>query len=246
MALGKLKKIDLRSVWKNEASDFTKWLAEEENLSLLSEEIGLDIKLISTEVGVGTFSADILAEEENSDRKIIIENQLEITDHDHLGKLLTYASGYDAEIIINCSKEACNGNFSSNIPFETYFGWTVIIDICLPVAFYLGFDTVYLLGCDCDYRLDKAKDFSQSFFYDVSNLPKLAWEELYKSSDRQGSEFGHQGKVLAGYQTVKRYFESHGRKIYNAGHGGKLDVFERVNYEDVIYQKDSIHTMQNK
>lgn len=100
MALGKLRKVDLRNVWKSEASDFTKWLAEEENLRLLSEEIGLDIKLITTEAGVGTFSADILAEEENSDRKIIIENQLNITDHDHLGKLLTYASGYNAEIVI--------------------------------------------------------------------------------------------------------------------------------------------------
>lgn len=100
MGLGKLKKVDLRIVWKNEASHFTKWLAEEENLRLLGEEIGIDMKLISTEAGVGTFSADILAEEENSDRKIIIENQLESTDHGHLGKLLTYASGYDAEIII--------------------------------------------------------------------------------------------------------------------------------------------------
>lgn len=100
MGLGKLKEVDLRSVWQNEASDFTKWLAQEENLRLLSEEIGIDMKLLSTEANVGTFSVDILAEEENTGRKIIIENQLEITDHDHLGKLLTYASGYDADIII--------------------------------------------------------------------------------------------------------------------------------------------------
>ncbi|MBU1121650.1 MAG: DUF4268 domain-containing protein, partial [Candidatus Omnitrophica bacterium] len=100
MTLSKLKKVALRNVWKNEAKDFTNWLAEEENLSLLSDEIGIDIKLIKTEAIVGSFNVDILAEEENTGKKIIIENQLEITNHDHLGKIITYASGYDADIII--------------------------------------------------------------------------------------------------------------------------------------------------
>jgi len=98
--LEKIKKIDLRKAWNHEAIDFANWLAEEENLDLLSDEIGLDIKLIQTEASVGKFNVDILAEEENTGRKIIIENQLEVTDHDHLGKIITYASGYDAEIIV--------------------------------------------------------------------------------------------------------------------------------------------------
>lgn len=98
--LAKLKKIDLRDVWGHEALGFTRWLSETENLTLLSEEIGIGIKLIQTEASVGRFNVDILAEEENSGRKIIIENQLEDTDHDHLGKIITYASGYNAEIII--------------------------------------------------------------------------------------------------------------------------------------------------
>lgn len=100
MKLEKLKKIDLRKAWNHEATDFTNWLAENENLSLLSDEIGIDIKLIQTEASVGKFNVDILAEEENTSRKIIIENQLEMTNHDHLGKVITYASGYDAEIMI--------------------------------------------------------------------------------------------------------------------------------------------------
>lgn len=97
--LAKLQKIDLRDVWSIEP-DFTNWLAQRENLDLLSEEIGVDIKPIKTEANVGNFKVDILAEEESSGRKIIIENQLEDTNHDHLGKIITYASGYDAEIII--------------------------------------------------------------------------------------------------------------------------------------------------
>lgn len=100
MNLAKLKKMDLREVWGHEAADFTKWLSHEDNLNALSEEIGVDIKLVQTEASVGRFNVDILAEEESSGRKIIIENQLEDTNHDHLGKIITYASGYDAEIII--------------------------------------------------------------------------------------------------------------------------------------------------
>lgn len=98
--LSKLQEVDLRDVWGHEAIDFTNWLAQQENLDALSEEIGVDIKLIKTEANVGKFNVDILAEEEASGRKIIIENQLEDTNHDHLGKIITYASGYDAEIII--------------------------------------------------------------------------------------------------------------------------------------------------
>lgn len=98
--LWKLKKIELRNGWKHEAIDFTRWLAQEENLILLSDEIGFDIKLIQTEAKVGSFNVDILAEEENTGHKIIIENQLETTDHDHLGKIITYASWYDARNII--------------------------------------------------------------------------------------------------------------------------------------------------
>ena len=100
MGLGKLKKIDLREAWKHEANDFTKWLSQEENLRLLGDEIDYDIILIQTEAAVGDFSVDILAEEENTKKKIIIENQLEITNHDHLGKLITYASGYEAGVVI--------------------------------------------------------------------------------------------------------------------------------------------------
>lgn len=98
--LGKLSKTDLREIWKNEEYDFSAWLAEEGNLSLLSDELGISIKLIEKEAGVGKYSLDILAEEEGTGHKIVIENQLENTDHDHLGKIITYAAGHDAKIII--------------------------------------------------------------------------------------------------------------------------------------------------
>ena len=78
------KKEDLRSQWPHEALNFTRWLAEPENLELLGDELGIGIKLQQNEASVGKFSVDILAQEENSDRRIIIENQLEQTNHYHL------------------------------------------------------------------------------------------------------------------------------------------------------------------
>lgn len=104
--LGKLKKVELREAWKHEANNFTNWLAQEENLRLLGDEIGFDIKLVQTEAAVGSFNVDILAEEESTGKKIIVENQLEITNHDHLGKIITYASGYDAKVIVWIVKDA--------------------------------------------------------------------------------------------------------------------------------------------
>ena len=105
--LGKIKKIsDLRSVWAHEANDFTKWLAEEENLAELSDSIGIDIELEERESSVGSFNVDLYATESGTGRKIIIENQLEDTNHDHLGKLITYASGKGADVIIWIVKRA--------------------------------------------------------------------------------------------------------------------------------------------
>lgn len=107
MQLGKMKRIDdLRKVWPNEATNFTKWLAEEENLEELGKAVGIDIDLEERESSVGSFNVDLYATENGSGRKIIIENQLEDTNHDHLGKLITYASGKGAEVVIWIVKRA--------------------------------------------------------------------------------------------------------------------------------------------
>lgn len=105
--LGKMIKItDLRSVWPHEANDFTKWLAQEENLSLLSDAINVELELEERESSVGSFNVDLFAKEVGTDRRVIIENQLEDTNHDHLGKLITYASGKGAEVIVWVVKRA--------------------------------------------------------------------------------------------------------------------------------------------
>lgn len=98
-SLGQFEKVDLRSVWSDEARDFTPWLAEE-NLDLLAETIGIDLELEGTEKSVGRFNADILCKDTVDDNWVLIENQLGRTDHKHLGQLLTYASGLGAVTIV--------------------------------------------------------------------------------------------------------------------------------------------------
>jgi hypothetical protein len=106
MKISKLTKVDLRELWKHEALDFTKWLSEPDNLEILSDEIGIGVELVQTEANIGRYNVDILAQEENTGRKIIIENQLETTDHSHLGQLITYAAGLEAEYIVWLVREA--------------------------------------------------------------------------------------------------------------------------------------------
>lgn len=98
--LGKLQKVELRDVWEHEATDFSTWLSKPENLDALAEQLGIEIEPIGTEVPMGRFKIDILAREPNTSEQIIIENQLEPTNHDHLGKVITYAAGLDARYLI--------------------------------------------------------------------------------------------------------------------------------------------------
>lgn len=100
MGLGELKKIDLRKQWPHEALDFTKWLAKEENIQLLADELDILVEEIKVEEATGRYNADIVAKETNTGRVVLIENQLETTDHKHLGQILTYASAHDASIIV--------------------------------------------------------------------------------------------------------------------------------------------------
>ena len=101
--LGKLVRVNPREVWTKEASNFTPWLRD--NIDYLAEAVGIEIQLVEAEVAVGDFTVDLLGEEPGQSRPVIIENQLERTNHAHLGQLLTYAAGKDGGVIIWVSPE---------------------------------------------------------------------------------------------------------------------------------------------
>lgn len=95
---GRLVDLPLREAWKHEAHQFTPWLAE--NIDHLSDAIGIPLELTGTEVAVETFSADILARNPMDDSIVLIENQLETTDHTHLGQIMTYLAGLEAQTVV--------------------------------------------------------------------------------------------------------------------------------------------------
>ena len=127
MSIGKLKEVDIRELWKHEQYDFSEWLSKKENIENLNEILGLTLVDISKETYVGTYRCDLFAKDETTGIKVIIENQLEISNHDHLGKIITYASGLDAKVVVWIVKEAreehrsaiewLNNNTNSNVNF---------------------------------------------------------------------------------------------------------------------------------
>lgn len=106
MKLGKLQEINIRDVWKHEQYDFSKWLATEANIKELGDTLNLTLTDVEIEKFVGSYRCDILCKDELTGKSVLIENQLEQTNHDHLGKIITYASGLDASVIIWIVAEA--------------------------------------------------------------------------------------------------------------------------------------------
>jgi hypothetical protein len=96
--LGKLQRVELRNVWRHEAIDFTPWLME--HIDMVGEVLGLDLEVLSREQSVGDFAVDILVRDLGRNKLVVIENQLEETDHSHLGQLITYAAGLEAGVVI--------------------------------------------------------------------------------------------------------------------------------------------------
>lgn len=127
LELGRLEEVNVRELWIHEQYDFSNWLAKEENIELLNEVLGLTLVDIEKEVFVGAYRCDLVAKDETSGQNVIIENQLEASNHDHLGKIVTYASGLDANVIVWIVKEAreehrsaiewLNNNTNKNINF---------------------------------------------------------------------------------------------------------------------------------
>lgn len=103
LEFGTVNKVNIREIWKNEEYDFTPWLAE--NLDKLSKVLGFELELVDIEAPVEACFLDILAKDTSSNKYVIIENQYGNTDHKHLGQLMTYAAGYNAEAVIWISED---------------------------------------------------------------------------------------------------------------------------------------------
>jgi hypothetical protein len=95
--IGKIERVKLRDVWKHEAIGLSFWL--ERNIDVVNDQLDLELSNVEREKSIGDFSVDLTAEDKNGNL-VIIENQLEKSDHEHLGKIMTYLSSFDAKAAI--------------------------------------------------------------------------------------------------------------------------------------------------
>lgn len=107
-----------------------------------------------------------------------------------------------------------------------YSGDTIIIDFCLPLAYYMGFKQIYLIGCDCTLGKIVSRGGNKHFYDESKHITQQQTNDYLQNKWLQ--------RVITSYKVAKQAFEINERKIYNAGHDGELEVFERVNYDDLF------------
>jgi len=124
------------------------------------------------------------------------------------------------------------GKVNFNVEKEVLIGDTIIIDYCIPLAVYMGITKIYLLGCDCDYHVSETEkgenDYRNGYFFDTSILSND------NRRDRKYLNKQWPSNVIISYNILRRSLEHIGISVYNAGIGGKLEVFERVDYNSLF------------
>ena len=132
-------------------------------------------------------------------------------------------------LLIKESPQVMDGFFETKVEKYVNWGGSVISDFCLPLAYYFGFSKIYLIGCDFSYS--QTQKISSSYFYSAEKDDR----QIDSSAPHSyAGNLQHINQVMKSFVVVKKVFEANGRKIYNAGYGGKLEVFERVNYDDLF------------
>ena len=189
------KQVDLREIWKNEATDFTEWLSHKENLDRLASELQIPLEFAESEKPIGNYAADIVAKIPNPDSEneelVVIENQLEDSDHDHLGKLITYAAGVDAKVVILICKDLREEH-------QTAVDW--LNEISSTVKFFVVKIEVFQLDdskpypkftvvCKPDYWAKNIKQSVESTkdLTETTKLQKEFWEALSEFLKNQKS-----------------------------------------------------------
>lgn len=164
MNLGKLKELDVRSVWGHEQYDFSKWLASSENIKELGDVLNLSLVDVETEKFVGAYRCDILCKDEITGKIVLIENQLEQTNHDHLGKIITYASGLDAAVVVWIVSNAREEHASAMQWLNTH--------TTDEVSFFLIEVHAYIIGNSAPAPMFKIIEQPNDFVKQVKNIAK--------------------------------------------------------------------------
>jgi hypothetical protein len=215
MKLGRLEKVNLRDYWKHEATDFTPWLAKEENITLLSEAVQMDLEVQSQEENVGPFRADILCKDTANDKFVLIENQLEVTDHKHLGQLLTYAAGLEAVSIIWIAESFTEEHRAT-----------------LDWLNHITDETINFFGIEIE--LYKIGDSPAAPMFNIISKPN-DWAKTVKRSAESSATAETNNFRLEYWTELKKYIESSGKNSF------KLQKPLAQHWTNISIGKSGIH-----
>ena len=200
MKLSKITEIPPRRYWKNESSDFTPWLAEEDNIALLSEAISLDLEVVSREEKIDGGRADLLCIESGTERNVIIENQLEKTDPDHLGRILSYASALNANTIIWIATEfdeqyRATVDWLNRVTGEEFNFFGIEIHLLqIGDSDYAPQFKVVAKPNDWQKRIMSSSKVDERNWTDTKNNQKQYWEEFASYMEAHPSKYFHTTK----------------------------------------------------
>jgi hypothetical protein len=239
--LGKLEKVSLREGWSHEALSFTPWLAQEENLRSLAETIGLDLVLEGTEKDVGPFRADIICRDlQEDDHIILIENQLERTDHSHLGQIITYAAGLSATSVVWIASEFTEEHRAA-------LDW--LNEVTSSRLNFFGIQVeLWRIGSSPPaprfHIVSKPNDWSKAIRITNAGLSEIGkrrkeyWSGFRDYLDRQGGRFSFHGDMASGHIAFRSPFPGVAFVVYvnlpkqgRGGHGLFLRLTSDENFE---------------
>lgn len=196
MEFGRLEKVELRNAWQTEDRGFTPWLAKVENIEILSQEIGINLEVQGVEQNVGPFRADILCVDADSfesdgQHYVLIENQLELTDHKHLGQLMTYAAGLDAVTLIWIASKFTEEHraaldWLNRITDETFRFFGIEIEL-YQIGTSLPAPRFNIIAKPNDWSKEVKRTASSQKTNEVNLVRKEYWESLKNSAQQRNS-----------------------------------------------------------
>jgi hypothetical protein len=205
--LGRLARVELRDEWVSEPADFTPWLAQPDNIALLGEAIGIELEVEAQEKNVGPFRADILCRDTITSHFVLIENQLDRTDHTHLGQLLTYAAGLDAVTIVWIAsrftdehRAALDWLNNATAPGFNFFGLEIELWRIGESARAPKFNVISQPNDWTKSAREQAAASQTGALTDVQRLHLDFWTQFHQYMDDRGSPI-RIGKAWSGYWT---------------------------------------------
>lgn len=250
-SFGRLETVPLRDAWKREDTDFTPWLAEDDNLELLAETLGLSLQLEGIEQNVGPFRADILCRDVETDSLVLIENQLERSDHTHLGQLITYTAGLETAVIVWITSEFADEhraaldwlNNATDEEFK-FFGLEIRVQRIGESAMAPSFRVIAMPNNWSKRAHRAARDVRGGEFSELGQQRRAYWVGFREFLSQRGSPL-HFPRAQAGSNI---FFPVKGTPFTISGYRSKNGpgAYVRIKADDPYHWRDALQPLRER